>query len=270
MRAPDAVMEPGMADVVARYMRAGGKPADVIESLMAGYEGERCVWGGAWSVWGRERWEGRVNGWVAPSQVPLHPLGCLCARDRSINWLVGCSIHENQTPKQATLRWPASCAAGWPWWTPPTCRPGPSGPAAPAAAGARLTRGPWSGWRRPSEGRPLLASAPRAFSSKRAATAAARQGCPATVAVRREAPASAALRPARLRPRRVPFPARLLAVPGRRRLRRLLPLLRLLLRPPPSRLRTSSRCWRSWRASGSTPRRCSRCSAPDAPGGFTS
>ena len=46
MRAPDAVMEPGMADVVARYMRAGGKPADVIESLMAGYEGAPGFAGG--------------------------------------------------------------------------------------------------------------------------------------------------------------------------------------------------------------------------------
>lgn len=49
MRAPDAVMEPGMADVVGAYMRAGGKPEDVIESLTAGYEGARlrmCTEGG--------------------------------------------------------------------------------------------------------------------------------------------------------------------------------------------------------------------------------
>lgn len=59
MRAPDAVMEPGMADVVARYMRAGGKPADVIESLMAGYEGAPGFAGGG----GRGR--GSRVGWVA-------------------------------------------------------------------------------------------------------------------------------------------------------------------------------------------------------------
>jgi len=36
MRAPDAIMEPGMADAVASYIRAGGKPEDVIESLTSG------------------------------------------------------------------------------------------------------------------------------------------------------------------------------------------------------------------------------------------
>jgi hypothetical protein len=39
MRAPDAIMEPGMADAVGRYIRAGGKPEEVIESLTTSYEG---------------------------------------------------------------------------------------------------------------------------------------------------------------------------------------------------------------------------------------
>jgi hypothetical protein len=41
MRAPDAIMEPGMAEVVGRYIRAGGKPEEVIESLTTSYEGAR-------------------------------------------------------------------------------------------------------------------------------------------------------------------------------------------------------------------------------------
>lgn len=39
MRAPDAIMEPGMAEVVGKYIRAGGKPEEVIESLTTSYEG---------------------------------------------------------------------------------------------------------------------------------------------------------------------------------------------------------------------------------------
>ncbi|KAI8463314.1 MAG: TH1 protein [Monoraphidium minutum] len=39
MRAPDAIMEPGMAETVGQYIRAGGKPEDVIESLTTSYEG---------------------------------------------------------------------------------------------------------------------------------------------------------------------------------------------------------------------------------------
>jgi hypothetical protein len=40
MRAPDAIMETGMAEEVGRYIRAGGKPEEVIESLTTSYEGE--------------------------------------------------------------------------------------------------------------------------------------------------------------------------------------------------------------------------------------
>lgn len=40
MRAPDAIMEPGMAEVVGQYIQAGGKPEEVIESLTTSYEGE--------------------------------------------------------------------------------------------------------------------------------------------------------------------------------------------------------------------------------------
>lgn len=39
MRAPDAIMEPGMAEVVGQYIRAGGKPEEVVESLTTSYEG---------------------------------------------------------------------------------------------------------------------------------------------------------------------------------------------------------------------------------------
>ena len=41
MRAPDAIMEPGMAEAVGQYIRAGGKPEDVIESLTTSYEGRQ-------------------------------------------------------------------------------------------------------------------------------------------------------------------------------------------------------------------------------------
>lgn len=41
LRAPDAIMEPGVLDAVAAYLEAGGQPADVVESLSDGYVGER-------------------------------------------------------------------------------------------------------------------------------------------------------------------------------------------------------------------------------------
>jgi hypothetical protein len=41
MRAPDAIMEPGIGEAVGQYIRAGGKPEEVIESLNTSYEGER-------------------------------------------------------------------------------------------------------------------------------------------------------------------------------------------------------------------------------------
>ena len=39
MRAADAIMEPFIADAVGQYIRAKGKPEDVIENLINGYEG---------------------------------------------------------------------------------------------------------------------------------------------------------------------------------------------------------------------------------------
>lgn len=39
MRAPDAIMEPGMGELVMRYLSAQGKPEDVVETLTSGYEG---------------------------------------------------------------------------------------------------------------------------------------------------------------------------------------------------------------------------------------
>ncbi|GBF95080.1 hypothetical protein Rsub_07581 [Raphidocelis subcapitata] len=62
MRAPDAVMEPGAADVVARYMRAGGKPEDVIESLTSSYEG--CA-----------QMASLVCGWMRLVEAPYAPPG---------------------------------------------------------------------------------------------------------------------------------------------------------------------------------------------------
>jgi hypothetical protein len=58
MRAPDAVMEPAAADVVARYIRAGGKPEDVIESLTSSYEGRRRTLGQGWTA-PNSRWAAR-------------------------------------------------------------------------------------------------------------------------------------------------------------------------------------------------------------------
>lgn len=45
MRAPDAIMEPGIGEAVGAYMRAGGKPEDVIENLTTGYEGAALAGG---------------------------------------------------------------------------------------------------------------------------------------------------------------------------------------------------------------------------------
>lgn len=39
LRAPDAIMEPGVLDAVAAYLDAGGQPAQVVESLSDGYVG---------------------------------------------------------------------------------------------------------------------------------------------------------------------------------------------------------------------------------------
>jgi hypothetical protein len=62
MRAPDAIMEPGMADAVASYIRAGGKPEDVIESLTSGYDGAAQM-------------ASLVCGWIRLVDAPYAPPG---------------------------------------------------------------------------------------------------------------------------------------------------------------------------------------------------
>jgi len=49
LRAPDAIMEPGVLDAVAAYLEAGGQPAQVVESLSDGYIGAFGFYFGRWS-----------------------------------------------------------------------------------------------------------------------------------------------------------------------------------------------------------------------------
>lgn len=90
LRAPDAIMEPGIGEVVNRYLHvAKGKPEDVIDMLSDGYTGARArsVTRGGPTQQFRMQLDAAATRAAALTPPPLGPC-------------------------QATPRWPTWCASG--------------------------------------------------------------------------------------------------------------------------------------------------------------
>jgi len=141
MRAADAIMEPQMAEVVGQYIRAGGKPEEVIESLTTSYEGVLdglgcCVMFACWALAaGRGDW--LASGWLIDDE---HRCACCLHRGTgaaawSIKHSKAHAPHPHHTPPGYAQM--ASLVCSWiKLVDAPYAPPGTTGAAATASSSA--------------------------------------------------------------------------------------------------------------------------------------